>query len=132
MFWGVFGELISGAPALLMYSNPHAIEAGYGTQQAMDLSTVLPMKSKRTPPLTPTHLPLVDACAAYGIGRTTAFKLQKEGVLETFKVGSRRHVHIRSLDALPERLMQKSLEPRRDASPQPADPSLAKGDSRQD
>lgn len=56
---------------------------------------------------TPTYSLLVPTCAAYGIGRTKAFEYAKEGLLETFKLGSRTYVTLASLDALPERIRQE-------------------------
>ena len=51
--------------------------------------------------------PLVAECLRRGIGRTTAFKLAKEGLIETFCIGRRRYVLIWSLDSLPNRLGAK-------------------------
>lgn len=53
---------------------------------------------------TPTFLPLVDGCKSHGIGRTVAFELTKNGLLETFTIGTRRYVKLESLHTLPERL----------------------------
>jgi hypothetical protein len=52
----------------------------------------------------PTFAPLVLACAAHGIGRTSAFKLAKEGWVETFKIGASTFVDLDSLRTLPKRL----------------------------
>ncbi len=52
----------------------------------------------------PTYRPLVSACAEYGIGRSTAFKLAASGKLATATIGTRRYVYMDSLRTLPERL----------------------------
>lgn len=60
----------------------------------------------------PAHFgPLVECCAAYGIGRTTAFELADKGLLETFKIGTRRYVLLDSLWSLPVK-MQDSQQGR--------------------
>ena len=51
----------------------------------------------------PTFAPLVPACARFGIGRCIAFKLAKEGMLDTFRLGQRTYVYIESLKSLPQR-----------------------------
>lgn len=51
-------------------------------------------------PLKPTFFPLVKACKAYGIGKTTAHKLASSGALKTFMLGTKRMVLLESLDAL--------------------------------
>lgn len=48
--------------------------------------------------------PLVAECQARGIGRTVAFNLAREGLIETFHIGRRRFVMLDSLDSLPDRL----------------------------
>lgn len=50
--------------------------------------------------------PLVEECAARGIGRTVAFQLAREGVIETFRIGRRRFVVLKSLDSLPQRMRE--------------------------
>ena len=52
----------------------------------------------------PTYGPLVPTAAAFGLGRSTAFKFASEGKLETFTIGTRRYVYLDSLRTLPERL----------------------------
>jgi len=47
---------------------------------------------------------LVPECAKRNIQRTTAFRLAREGLIETFLIGRRRYVKIASLDSLPDRL----------------------------
>lgn len=54
----------------------------------------------------PAYGPLVKECAVRGIGRTVAFKLAREGLVETFHLGRRVFVMLDSLDALPEALPQ--------------------------
>jgi hypothetical protein len=46
----------------------------------------------------------VETCKAHGIGRTVAFELAASGILKTFRIGTRRYVHLDSLRTLPERL----------------------------
>lgn len=58
----------------------------------------------------PTFFPLVAACKAYGIGKTTAHKLAANGDLQTFLLGSKRMVIIASLDALASRLSSEDRE----------------------
>lgn len=60
------------------------------------------------PPTTikPAYLPLVDACAQHGIGRTEAFRLVSCGLLDTFTIGRKRFVRLASLETLPDRLQQ--------------------------
>ncbi|MCI4566386.1 hypothetical protein [Lysobacter sp. CFH 32150] len=53
----------------------------------------------------PSYAPLVPACARFGIGRTIAFKLAREGTIETFRIGARTFVTLASLEQLP-RLMK--------------------------
>jgi hypothetical protein len=48
--------------------------------------------------------PLVETCKAHGISRTVAFELAASGALKTFRIGTRRYVHMDSLRTLPERL----------------------------
>jgi hypothetical protein len=51
--------------------------------------------------------PLVEECRARGIGRTVAFELAKDGLIETFHIGRRVFVMLDSLDALPQTLAQR-------------------------
>ena len=44
---------------------------------------------------------LVEVCSAFHIGRTAAFQLAREGLLETFLLGRRRMVVVASVEALP-------------------------------
>ncbi len=52
----------------------------------------------------PAYRPLVTACADHGISRTVAFDLARNGLLQTFTIGTRRYVLLESLHTLPERL----------------------------
>lgn len=52
----------------------------------------------------PTYRPLVPACADHGISRSVAFELARDGLLQTFTIGTRRYVYLDSLRTLPERL----------------------------
>jgi len=56
----------------------------------------------------PYFAPLVRSCAAHGISRSVAFELARKGLLETFRINSRRYVMLSSLRSLPERLAPKS------------------------
>jgi len=47
---------------------------------------------------------LVEECRARHIGRTVAFQLARDGLIETFHIGRRVYVMLDSLDSLPERL----------------------------
>lgn len=57
----------------------------------------------------PYYAPLVSSCAAHGISRSVAFELARKGLLETFRINSRRYVMLSSLRSLPERLSQSTL-----------------------
>ena len=64
---------------------------------------------KTAPELAPAPYgfgPLEVECRRRGIGRTMAYELQKQGLLETFTIGRKRMVKIASLESLPERLQQ--------------------------
>lgn len=50
------------------------------------------------------YQPLVDACRARGICRTTAFELKARGLIDCFNIGRRTFVYLDSLDSLPKRL----------------------------
>jgi hypothetical protein len=52
----------------------------------------------------PAYGPLVQVCEQHGIGRTTCFRLVREGLLETFRIGARRYVYLSSVASLPDRL----------------------------
>ena len=66
----------------------------YGTQQMKDENSTQ----------SPSYGPLAVVCERYGIGRTKAFQLAKDGFLETFSMCGKRYVYIRSLETLPERM----------------------------
>ena len=55
--------------------------------------------------------PLVSECKRRGIGRTVAFQLAANGLIETFTIGSKRFVRLRSLESLPDRLMEDRGSP---------------------
>lgn len=46
----------------------------------------------------------IPECAKRGIGKTVAYELLQEGLLETFQIGVKRYVYIDSLQSLPNRL----------------------------
>jgi hypothetical protein len=52
----------------------------------------------------PVFLPLVEAAALNGIGRTKAFELAAAGIIETFTIGTRRYAVLESIRTLPERM----------------------------
>lgn len=52
--------------------------------------------------------PLVACCAANGISRSVAFELARKGLLETFRINSRRYVMLASLKSLPETLSHQA------------------------
>lgn len=52
---------------------------------------------------------LIPECKARGIGRTKAFELVANGVLDTFTIGKARYVKLKSLDSLPERAKTETL-----------------------
>jgi hypothetical protein len=54
-----------------------------------------------------TYAPLATACAAHGISRNTAYRLMRDGLLDTFTIRSRRYVYLESLRTLPERLVAR-------------------------
>jgi hypothetical protein len=51
---------------------------------------------------------LVPECERRGISKSVAFKLQREGMIETFCIGATRYVRIASLESLPDRLQAKA------------------------
>lgn len=55
--------------------------------------------------------PLVDVCKAHGISRTRAFQYASQGLLETFPMGNRTYVYVKSVHSLPERLGAVRREP---------------------
>ena len=48
--------------------------------------------------------PFIPECMKRGIGKTVAYELLGEGLIETFKIGARRYVYLDSLLTLPDRL----------------------------
>ena len=53
--------------------------------------------------------PFIPECAKVGIGRSKAYELADEGVLETVLIGRRRFVYLDSLYSLPQRIGQAGL-----------------------
>jgi hypothetical protein len=49
----------------------------------------------------------IPECARHDIGKTTAYALANEGMLETFLIGSKRYVYLDSIATLPERLARR-------------------------
>jgi hypothetical protein len=62
------------------------------------------MKQEETTTTQPAFRPLVDAARDHGICKGVAFRLAKEGLLDTFKIGARRYVRMESFSALSDRL----------------------------
>lgn len=54
----------------------------------------------------PTYGPMVETCAKFGIKRTWAYELADAGLIDTFRLKSRRFVMIESLRSLPMRVME--------------------------
>jgi hypothetical protein len=52
----------------------------------------------------PTYGPLVESAKRFGICRSVAFGLASKGLLDVFRIGTRRYVYLESLRTLPERL----------------------------
>lgn len=53
---------------------------------------------------------LVAECEKRDIGRTVAFELAADGLLDTFTIGRRRYVYLDSLDTLPQRIGERERE----------------------
>jgi DNA-binding transcriptional regulator PaaX len=56
--------------------------------------------------------PLVEACAEFGIRRTQAFRLAKEGALDVFKIGRRTFCYVASIESLPKRVGRQRGAPK--------------------
>ena len=54
--------------------------------------------------------PFIPECAKVGIGRSKAYELANDGLLETVSIGRRRFVYLDSLYTLPARLAESRLE----------------------
>ena len=52
----------------------------------------------------PTYGPLVESAKSFGISRSVAFDLARKGLVDHFRIGTRRYVYLDSLRTLPERL----------------------------
>ena len=52
--------------------------------------------------------PFIPECSRRGLGKTKAYELARDGLLETFTIGCKRYVIIESLDTLPQRLQDRS------------------------
>lgn len=52
--------------------------------------------------------PFIPECAKVGIGRSKAYQLAEDGLLETMTIGRKRYVYLDSLLSLPSRLAGKS------------------------
>lgn len=58
------------------------------------------------------YRPFIPECTKRGIGKTTAYELANDGLLETFLIGRKRFVYLDSLGTLPERLALAELKAR--------------------
>lgn len=56
--------------------------------------------------------PFIPECTKRGIGKTKAYELAKDGLLETFLIGTKRFVYLDSLGTLPDRLVLAELRSR--------------------
>lgn len=56
--------------------------------------------------------PFIPECTKRGIGKTKAYELVDEGLLETFLIGCKRYVYLDSLLTLPERLVATKCQGR--------------------
>lgn len=54
--------------------------------------------------------PFIPECAKVGIGRSKAYELADEGLLETVLIGRRRFVYLDSLYSLPERVGRQTVK----------------------
>jgi hypothetical protein len=54
--------------------------------------------------------PFIPECAKRGIGKTKAYELANAGLIEVFKIGSKRYVFVDSLLTLPQRLAASGSE----------------------
>lgn len=52
--------------------------------------------------------PFLSECGRRGIGRTKAYQLVKEGLLDSFTIGTKRYIYLDSLLSLPSRLAAAS------------------------
>ena len=58
----------------------------------------------------PPYGPLVETCAIYGIKRSRAHEYAKNGLITTFKMGTKSYVYLAYLDGLPQRLAELASE----------------------
>jgi len=58
------------------------------------------------------YRPFIPECTKRGIGKTKAYELANDGLLETFLIGTKRFVYVDSLGTLPERLALAELRSR--------------------
>ena len=57
----------------------------------------------------PAFLPLVEACARFGIKRTLAFQLAREGRIDVFRLGRKTYCLIESIERLPTTLKREQM-----------------------
>lgn len=63
------------------------------------------------------YLPLLDAIRSVGIGKTKAYELMAQGLIETFLIGTKRYIVMASLYDLPNKLAAAAKK----ADPLPCD-----------
>lgn len=51
--------------------------------------------------------PFIPECSRRGIGKTLAYELANDGLIETFTIGRKRFVVLESLDRLPENMAKR-------------------------
>lgn len=67
--------------------------------------------------LNPPYAPMVEACARFHISRTMAYRFEREGLIDTFRIGRRVFVMLPSLETLAARLRAAQLQARRTHAP---------------
>ena len=55
------------------------------------------------------YRPFISECTKRGIGKTKAYELANDGLLETFLIGTKRYVYLDSVAGLPQRLALAEL-----------------------
>lgn len=56
------------------------------------------------------YRPFIPECTKRGIGKTKAYELANDGLLETFLIGTKRYVYLDSIAGLPQRLALAELQ----------------------
>lgn len=58
----------------------------------------------------PAFAPFIPTARKWGLGRSKAIELANAGLLETFLIGRRRFIYLRSLRELPKRLAESAKD----------------------